>query len=125
MRRKLRNGKGARAGICPGAGEIAGALRQSRAAKLAGARNDRGAPVELRVDSSHYLLDADHSKCQHLALLSRSQSSVPLLTLHRCLGHLAPSSIQKMVAAGLLEGLRAGYSDEEVVRNPLSARLRT
>ncbi|SCZ95567.1 BZ3500_MvSof-1268-A1-R1_C052g00210 [Microbotryum saponariae] len=37
-----------------------------------------------------------------------------LLTLHRCLGHLAPSSIQKMVAAGLLEGLRAGYSDEEV-----------
>ncbi|SCZ89719.1 BZ3500_MvSof-1268-A1-R1_Chr1-3g01535 [Microbotryum saponariae] len=33
MRRKLRNGKGARAGICPGAGEIAGALRQSRAAK--------------------------------------------------------------------------------------------
>ncbi|SCZ99847.1 BZ3500_MvSof-1268-A1-R1_C107g00591 [Microbotryum saponariae] len=50
----------------------------------------------------------------HLALLSRSQSSVPLLTLHRCLGHLAPSSIQKMVAAGLLEGLRAGYSDEEV-----------
>ncbi|SCZ99667.1 BZ3501_MvSof-1269-A2-R1_C28g00026 [Microbotryum saponariae] len=46
-----------------------------------------------------YLLDADHSKCQHLALLSRSQSSVPLLTLHRCLGHLAPSSIQKMVAA--------------------------
>ncbi|SDA00000.1 BZ3501_MvSof-1269-A2-R1_Chr2-2g04392 [Microbotryum saponariae] len=53
MRRKLRNGKVARAGICPGAGEIAGALRQSRAAKLAGARNDRGAPVELRVDSSH------------------------------------------------------------------------
>ncbi|SDA03630.1 BZ3500_MvSof-1268-A1-R1_C139g00747 [Microbotryum saponariae] len=52
MRRKLRNGKVARAGICPGAGEIAGALRQSRAAKLAGARNDRGAPVELRVDSS-------------------------------------------------------------------------
>ncbi|SCZ99729.1 BZ3501_MvSof-1269-A2-R1_Chr12-2g03431 [Microbotryum saponariae] len=45
--------RGARAGICPGAGEIAGALRQSRAAKLAGARNDRGAPVELRVDSSH------------------------------------------------------------------------
>ncbi|SCZ95522.1 BZ3500_MvSof-1268-A1-R1_C117g00638 [Microbotryum saponariae] len=33
MRRKLRNGKVARAGICPGAGEIAGALRQSRAAK--------------------------------------------------------------------------------------------
>ncbi|SDA08531.1 BZ3501_MvSof-1269-A2-R1_C31g00087 [Microbotryum saponariae] len=67
-----------------------------------------------RLDEGLYLLDADHSKCQHLALLSRSQSSVPLLTLHRCLGHLAPSSIQKMVAAGLLEGLRAGYSDEEV-----------
>ncbi|SCZ95598.1 BZ3500_MvSof-1268-A1-R1_C054g00231 [Microbotryum saponariae] len=54
-----------------------------------------------RLDEGLYLLDADHSKCQHLALLSRSQSSVPLLTLHRCLGHLAPSSIQKMVAAGL------------------------
>ncbi|SDA05397.1 BZ3501_MvSof-1269-A2-R1_Chr12-1g03381 [Microbotryum saponariae] len=63
-----------------------------------------------RLDEGLYLLDADHSKCQHLALLSRSQSSVPLLTLHRCLSHLAPSSIQKMVAAGLLEGLRAGYS---------------
>ncbi|SGY55146.1 BQ5605_C006g03976 [Microbotryum silenes-dioicae] len=50
-----------------------------------------------RVDEGLYLLDADHSKCQHLALLSRSESTVPLLTLHRCLGHLAPSSIQKMI----------------------------
>ncbi|SGY55116.1 BQ5605_C006g03970 [Microbotryum silenes-dioicae] len=62
MRRELRNKKGARAGIGPAAGEIAGPLRQSRASKqlrasksspqgggLAGSRNDRGAPVELRV----------------------------------------------------------------------------
>ncbi|SCZ87246.1 BZ3500_MvSof-1268-A1-R1_Chr2-2g04712 [Microbotryum saponariae] len=56
-----------------------------------------------RLDEGLYLLDADHSKCQHLALLSRSQSSVPLLTLHRCLGHLAPSSIQKMRCAFLPE----------------------
>ncbi|SCZ95482.1 BZ3500_MvSof-1268-A1-R1_C111g00610 [Microbotryum saponariae] len=76
-----------------------------------------------RLDEGLYLLDADHSKCQHLALLSRSQSSVPLLTLHRCLGHLAPSSIQKMVAAGLLEGLRAGYSDEEVEKFVCNACL--
>ncbi|SGY55125.1 BQ5605_C006g03972 [Microbotryum silenes-dioicae] len=33
MRRELRNKKGARAGIGPAAGEIAGALRQSRASK--------------------------------------------------------------------------------------------
>ncbi|SGZ15916.1 BQ5605_C029g10711 [Microbotryum silenes-dioicae] len=33
MRRKLRNKKGARAGIGPAAGEIAGALRQSHASK--------------------------------------------------------------------------------------------
>ncbi|SGY18643.1 BQ5605_C014g07423 [Microbotryum silenes-dioicae] len=59
MRRKLRNRKGARTGIGPAAGEIVGALRQLRASKpspqgggLAGARNTRGAPVELRVDSS-------------------------------------------------------------------------
>ncbi|SCZ92964.1 BZ3500_MvSof-1268-A1-R1_C070g00357 [Microbotryum saponariae] len=37
-----------------------------------------------------------------------------LLTLHRCLGHLAPSSIQKMIAAGLLDGFGAGYSDKDV-----------
>ncbi|SGZ03860.1 BQ5605_C032g11026 [Microbotryum silenes-dioicae] len=76
-----------------------------------------------RLEEGLYLLDADHSKCQHLALLSRSQSSVPLLTLHRCLGHLAPSSIQKMVAAGLLEGLGAGYSDEEVEKFVCNACL--
>ncbi|SGZ03956.1 BQ5605_C032g11034 [Microbotryum silenes-dioicae] len=76
-----------------------------------------------RLDEGLYLLDADHSKCQHLALLSRSQSSVPLLTLHRCLGHLAPSSIQKMVAAGLLEGLGAGYSDKEVEKFVCNACL--
>ncbi|SGY77729.1 BQ5605_C005g03709 [Microbotryum silenes-dioicae] len=59
MRRKLRNKKGARAGIGPATGEIAGALRQSRASKsspqgggLVGSHNNRGAPVELRVDSS-------------------------------------------------------------------------
>ncbi|SDA02201.1 BZ3500_MvSof-1268-A1-R1_C035g00014 [Microbotryum saponariae] len=68
-----------------------------KGARLAGARNDRGAPVELRVDSSQ--------------------------TLHRCLGHLAPSSIQKMVAAGLLEGLGAGYSDEEVEKFVCNACL--
>ncbi|SGY55114.1 BQ5605_C006g03969 [Microbotryum silenes-dioicae] len=67
-----------------------------------------------RVDERLYLLDADHSKCQHLALLLRSESTVPLLTLHRCLGHLAPSSIQKMIAAGLLDGFGAGYSDKDV-----------
>ncbi|SDA01562.1 BZ3500_MvSof-1268-A1-R1_Chr10-2g02792 [Microbotryum saponariae] len=65
MRRKLRNGKGARAGICPGAGEIAGALRQSRAAKsplqgrASGARPKTAGAGALRhsrapkVDSSH------------------------------------------------------------------------
>ncbi|SDA04081.1 BZ3500_MvSof-1268-A1-R1_C097g00532 [Microbotryum saponariae] len=77
-------------------------------------KNGNAIAEGARLEEGLYLLDADHSKCQHLALLSRSQSSVPLLTLHRCLGHLAPSSIQKMVAAGLLEGLGAGYSDEEV-----------
>ncbi|SCV67552.1 BQ2448_5163 [Microbotryum intermedium] len=84
----------------------------------------RGCPGELRVDAfSHYLLDAEHSQCQHLALLSRSQTSVPLLTLHRCLGHLAPSSIQRMITAGLLEGFRAGYSDEEVEKFVCNACL--
>ncbi|SGY91583.1 BQ5605_C038g11682 [Microbotryum silenes-dioicae] len=66
MRGKLKNGKGARTGIGPVAGEIARALRQLRASKpsrapksppqgggLAGVRDDRGASVELRVDSSH------------------------------------------------------------------------
>ncbi|SGZ07892.1 BQ5605_C030g10749 [Microbotryum silenes-dioicae] len=76
-----------------------------------------------RLDEGLYLLDADHSKCQQLALLSCSQSSVPLLTLHRCLGHLAPSSIQKMVATGLLEGLGAGYSDKEVEKFVCNACL--
>ncbi|SDA04025.1 BZ3500_MvSof-1268-A1-R1_C098g00539 [Microbotryum saponariae] len=56
-----------------------------------------------RLDEGLYLLDADHSKCQHLALLSR-------LTV-------------KMVAAGLLEGLRAGYSDEEVEKFVCNACL--
>ncbi|SGY18682.1 BQ5605_C014g07439 [Microbotryum silenes-dioicae] len=67
-----------------------------------------------RVNDGLYLLDADHTKCQHFAFLSRSESTVPLLTLHRCLGHLAPSSIQKMIAAGLLDGFGAGYSDKDV-----------
>ncbi|SCZ92794.1 BZ3500_MvSof-1268-A1-R1_C144g00764 [Microbotryum saponariae] len=67
-----------------------------------------------QVNDGLYLLDADHTKCQHLAFLSRSESPVPLLTLHRCLGHLAPSSIQKMIAAGLLDGFGAGYSDKDV-----------
>ncbi|SGY12637.1 BQ5605_C011g06567 [Microbotryum silenes-dioicae] len=62
-----------------------------------------------RVNDGLYLLDADHTKCQHLAFLSCSESPVPLLTLHRCLGHLAPSSIQKMIAAGLLDGFGAGH----------------
>ncbi|SCV70150.1 BQ2448_1544 [Microbotryum intermedium] len=70
-----------------------------------------------------YLLDAEHSQCQHLALLSRSQTSVPLLTLHRCLGHLAPSSIQRMITAGLLEGFGAGYSDKEVEKFVCNACL--
>ncbi|SGZ16088.1 BQ5605_C029g10727 [Microbotryum silenes-dioicae] len=63
MKRKLRNKRGARAGIGPAAGEITRALRQLRASKsppqgggLAGARDDRGASVELRVDSSHNVL---------------------------------------------------------------------
>ncbi|SGY18595.1 BQ5605_C014g07409 [Microbotryum silenes-dioicae] len=67
-----------------------------------------------RVNDGLYLLDADHTKCQQLAFLSHSESTVPLLTLHRCLGHLAPSSIQKMIAAGLLDGFGAGYSDKDV-----------
>ncbi|SGZ34089.1 BQ5605_C079g12964 [Microbotryum silenes-dioicae] len=67
-----------------------------------------------RVNDGLYLLDADHTKCQQLAFLSRSESTVPLITLHRCLGHLAPSSIQKMIAAGLLDGFGAGYSDKDV-----------
>ncbi|SGY15893.1 BQ5605_C012g06692 [Microbotryum silenes-dioicae] len=67
-----------------------------------------------RVNDGLYLLDADHTKCQRLAFLSRSESTVPLLTLHRCLGHLAPSSIQKMIAVGLLDGFGAGYSDKDV-----------
>ncbi|SGZ30866.1 BQ5605_C046g12249 [Microbotryum silenes-dioicae] len=67
-----------------------------------------------RVNDGLYLLDADHAKCQQLAFLSRSESTVALLTLHRCLGHLAPSSIQKMIAAGLLDGFGAGYSDKDV-----------
>ncbi|SGY28692.1 BQ5605_C085g13002 [Microbotryum silenes-dioicae] len=86
-------------------------------------KNGHNIAEGTRLDEGLYLLDADHSKCQHLALLSRSQSSVPLLTLHRCLGHLAPSSIQKMVAAGLLEGLGAGYSDEEVEKFVCNACL--
>ncbi|SGY22505.1 BQ5605_C065g12802 [Microbotryum silenes-dioicae] len=86
-------------------------------------KNGHNIAEGTRLDEGLYLLDADHSKCQHIALLSRSQSSVPLLTLHRCLGHLAPSSIQKMVAAGLLEGLRAGYSDEEVEKFVCNACL--
>ncbi|SGZ03791.1 BQ5605_C032g11021 [Microbotryum silenes-dioicae] len=57
----------------------------------------------------------------HIAV--RFLHSVPLLTLHRCLGHLAPSSIQKMVAAGWLEGLGAGYSDEEVEKFVCNACL--
>ncbi|SCV69323.1 BQ2448_2343 [Microbotryum intermedium] len=73
-----------------------------------------------RLNKGLYLLDAEHSQCQHLALLSRSQTSVPLLTLHRCLGHLAPSSIQRMITAGLLEGFGAGYSDKEVENDVLS-----
>ncbi|SGY91389.1 BQ5605_C038g11662 [Microbotryum silenes-dioicae] len=67
-----------------------------------------------RVNDGLYLLDADHAKCQQLAFLSRCESTVALLTLHRCLGHLAPSSIQKMIAAGLLDGFGAGYSDKDV-----------
>ncbi|SGZ28076.1 BQ5605_C026g10272 [Microbotryum silenes-dioicae] len=86
-------------------------------------KNGHNIAEGTRLDEGLYLLDADHSKCQHLALLSRSQSSVPLLTLHRCLGHLAPSSIQKMVAAGWLEGLGAGYSDEEVEKFVCNACL--
>ncbi|SCV73495.1 BQ2448_7421 [Microbotryum intermedium] len=76
-----------------------------------------------RLDEGLYLLDAEHSQCQHLALLSCSQTSVPLLTLHRCLGHLAPSSIQRMITAGLLEGFGAGYSDEEVEKFVCNACL--
>ncbi|SCV67076.1 BQ2448_5722 [Microbotryum intermedium] len=76
-----------------------------------------------RLDKGLYLLDAEHAQCQHLALLSRSQTSVPLLTLHRCLGHLAPSSIQRMITAGLLEGFGAGYSDEEVEKFVCNACL--
>ncbi|SCV70654.1 BQ2448_3416 [Microbotryum intermedium] len=78
-----------------------------------------------RLDEGLYLLDAEHSQCQHLALLSCSQTSVPLLTLHRCLGHLAPSSIQRMITAGLLEGFGAGYSDEEVEKFVCNACLST
>ncbi|SCV74556.1 BQ2448_7585 [Microbotryum intermedium] len=76
-----------------------------------------------RLDEGLYLLDAEHSQCQHLALLSRSQTSVPLLTLHHCLGHLAPSSIQRMITAGLLEGFGAGYSDKEVEKFVCNACL--
>ncbi|SDA04116.1 BZ3501_MvSof-1269-A2-R1_Chr3-2g05897 [Microbotryum saponariae] len=78
------------------------------------AKDGRAIAHGTRVNDGLYLLDADHTKCQHLAFLSRSESPVPLLTLHRCLGHLAPSSIQKMIAAGLLDGFGAGYSDKDV-----------
>ncbi|SGY53672.1 BQ5605_C006g03788 [Microbotryum silenes-dioicae] len=75
-----------------------------------------------RLDEGLYLLDADHSKCQHLALLSRPVFRAPtdLPPLPR---QLAPSSIQKMVAAGLLEGLGGGYSDKEVEKFACNACL--
>ncbi|SCV74571.1 BQ2448_7600 [Microbotryum intermedium] len=76
-----------------------------------------------RINDGLYLLDADHTKCQHLALLSQAHPPVPLLTLHCCLGHLAPSSIQKMIAAGLLEGFETGYSEEEVAQFTCNACL--
>ncbi|SCZ99673.1 BZ3501_MvSof-1269-A2-R1_C28g00032 [Microbotryum saponariae] len=87
MRRKLRNGKGARAGICPGAGEIAGALRQSRAAKLAGARNDRGAPgvlallADARLPATFWDEAAAYfvyckNRCSHSALAKQTPESV-------------------------------------------------
>ncbi|SGZ03674.1 BQ5605_C032g11012 [Microbotryum silenes-dioicae] len=78
------------------------------------ARDGQAIAHGTRVNDGLYLLDADHTKCQQLAFLSRSESTVPLITLHRCLGHLAPSSIQKMIAAGLLDGFGAGYSDKDV-----------
>ncbi|SCZ92792.1 BZ3500_MvSof-1268-A1-R1_C147g00782 [Microbotryum saponariae] len=108
-----------------GMGDVAFVAKTGHPITLRGVLHTPGLHVNLlsdgraiahgtRVNDGLYLLDADHTKCQHLAFLSRSESPVPLLTLHRCLGHLAPSSIQKMIAAGLLDGFGAGYSDKDV-----------
>ncbi|SDA01197.1 BZ3500_MvSof-1268-A1-R1_C081g00435 [Microbotryum saponariae] len=59
------------------------------------AKDGRAIAHGTRVNDGLYLLDADHTKCQHLAFLSRSESP-------------------KMIAAGLLDGFGAGYSDKDV-----------
>ncbi|SGY70511.1 BQ5605_C004g03157 [Microbotryum silenes-dioicae] len=75
-------------------------------------------PLVLRSETYHCLssdsidITKDGQAIAHGTRLTTS--TVPLLTLHRCLGHLAPSSIQKMIAAGLLDGFGAGYSDKDV-----------
>ncbi|SCZ92786.1 BZ3500_MvSof-1268-A1-R1_C147g00779 [Microbotryum saponariae] len=67
--------------------------RSSRLQPATASTSPRTAGPLLTVPGSNdglYLLDADHTKCQHLAFLSRSESPVPLLTLHRCLRPSCP-----------------------------------
>ncbi|SGY91289.1 BQ5605_C038g11655 [Microbotryum silenes-dioicae] len=110
MRGKLKNGKGARTGIGPVAGEIARALRQSRAPKsppqgggLAGARNDRGASVELRVDSSHTFSRVADSTCdaEYLAL---SHAGKEAIFLRQLFGELGLRSLQPVLIYGDNQG---------------------
>ncbi|SCZ99833.1 BZ3500_MvSof-1268-A1-R1_C101g00559 [Microbotryum saponariae] len=65
-----------------------------------------------RVNDGLYLLDADHTKCQHLAFLSRSESPVPLLTLH-CLAIL-PILYTEDDCCRFAGRVWAGYSDKDV-----------
>ncbi|SCZ94578.1 BZ3500_MvSof-1268-A1-R1_Chr12-3g03973 [Microbotryum saponariae] len=81
---------------------------------------DSGATTHMVADRSLFTTyrQTAHTKIGGIAggitAIGMGDSPVPLLTLHRCLGHLAPSSIQKMIAAGLLDGFGAGYSDKDV-----------
>ncbi|SDA03669.1 BZ3500_MvSof-1268-A1-R1_C132g00711 [Microbotryum saponariae] len=78
------------------------------------AKDGRAIAHGTRVNDGLYLLDADHTKCQHLAFLSRSESPVPLLTLHRCLGHSCPILYTEDDCCRFADGFGAGYSDKDV-----------
>ncbi|SDA02191.1 BZ3500_MvSof-1268-A1-R1_C035g00004 [Microbotryum saponariae] len=128
MRRKLRNGKGARAGICPGAGEIAGALRQSRAAKsplqgrASGARPKTAGAGALRhsrapnIQHSSFVRAGVVNHCISVGFVS-AKARDSALTWHSAKAHFAKAHhfYHNMVELRINVGVAAVPSRDAIV----------
>ncbi|SCV67081.1 BQ2448_5727 [Microbotryum intermedium] len=60
-----------------------------------------------------HLFHLDAHLCMHTALVAARAPKVPLLTLHRCLGHCSLSTLRKLANSNQVKGIKWTYSADD------------